>query len=1544
MKDLSPSPKISDSLSDAQRRLVETGSRNRLIHVNRTSKRAKVIDLVDHSSSEVFEALRVRGQRLGFRSFDPEGSSSPNLRKMARRKNGKLTSLQVRSELELLERRIMTLHKDARTAEEEQGVNILYLAIGFLRWYESDSSQVLRESPLILMPVELSRNERGATFELRPRDTEIVTNTPLQERLRADFGFELPEIDDDETFIPDTYFDELESRIQIRSRWSVDRDGMQLGFFSFSKLLMMRDLDSDVWPEGALDGNGTLTGLLGEGFSAEPSLFGGRERLDARLSPSDLLHVVPADASQTRVIEEVRSGRNLVVQGPPGTGKSQTIANIIAGAAYDGKTVLFVAEKMAALTVVHDRLKKVGLGDLCLEIHSRAANKRDLLVELSRTLRSGEGETHATDQTEELISTRDHLNRVTSLLHDPVPGHDFTPFQAMSDISRFVGRGVPAPRIPIDGLSDLAKPDLEGVVEQVRTYANLSLRAGPTSDHPFFGVGETGLQPTDLRRVGEDLVRALRSLGELKKVTNEAAVAAGVPVPTTLRSCAQLETLLEIAGKRPKNGRDQTGLLLSNLKGSRIIDALEAGRLWADHEERGARVFNGLARESSAELIRSRISMGVSSFWSRLFGPYRTASKELGNLLVGRLPAAPNERLKLANQLVELQRAAIALSEEEAFLRDALGTTWRGSRTPFRTLHEQAIWLSRVISLCTLNAPDQVDRVCAAADHLDPVRASTGEVFSALEEIDARLYLDWPEGEKAPLDLVGRRLVRIRDGLDRYAEWSALSRQASELTKKGIEPLVALIDKGRVRPESAEDELRYAVAEARWVAARRALPALDELTYLDRHALVHQFRNLEERRLSETRDMIRSKHLAQLPKGASGQMGFLRGEMAKKRNHKPIRKIMQAAGPMVQRIKPVFLMSPISIAQYLPPESAKFDLLIIDEASQVRPEEALGAIARCRQIVVVGDQKQLPPTSFFDRMSGSDETDEDETDEIRTALATEMESVLTLCDARGLKSAMLEWHYRSRDPSLIAVNNAEFYESRLILPPSPLQNEPEYGLSFRRVPGSYSSRSRGGGRPGTNRIEAEEIAKEVALHARSRPDLSLGVIAFSKTQSDMLTEALEKARRDDEILDAFLREGRAEDMFVKNIENVQGDERDVILISVGYGPEEPNGRLASMSFGPVNLEGGERRLNVLFSRARARCVVFCSFDPGDIDLTRVTKEGPRVLKRFLDFARSGQMAQPEMTGELADSPFEEDVADVIRNLGFPCDYQVGSGGFRIDIGVRNPDQPGRYILAVECDGATYHSALWARERDRLRQDVLEGLGWRFHRIWSTDWFHRRQAEVDRLRAALSAARVEEGPIVEGANAPDRASQADDPPVDDEQVETPPPPAGLKAPIYAQHEPSFPLHGDPHEAPVASLIELIENIVIVEGPLHEELIARRIAGAYGKAQVGSRIRATSDAAISHAARTGRVLMRDGFVMTRDQMNTPPVRDRSGLKPALKRPELLPPLEVRAAAARVISESGEMPREELIVATARLLGFARVGADLRGAIDVALDLKD
>ena len=572
-----------------------------------------------------------------------------------------------------------------------------------------------------------------------------------------------------------------------------------------------------------------------------------------------------------------------------------------------------------------------------------------------------------------------------------------------------------------------------------------------------------------------------------------------------------------------------------------------------------------------------------------------------------------------------------------------------------------------------------------------------------------------------------------------------------------------------------------------------------------------------------------------------------------------------------------------------------------------------------------------------------EENDAEDSDAPMGASAADMESILTLCEARGLRQRMLEWHYRSRDPSLIRVSNAEFYGNNLVLPPSPLELDENFGLKFRRVPGVYSSASKGGGRAGTNKIEAQEIVAAMARHARDWPDLSLGVVAFSKAQANMLTEVLEHGRRQDAVLDAFLREGQHEDVFVKNIENVQGDERDVILISVGYGPHEANGRLSSMTFGPVNGEGGERRLNVLFSRARVRCEVFASFDPGDIDPSRTLRDGPRVLKRFLDFAKTGIIDERIPTGLDADSPFEEDVAEVIRSLGYEADPQVGSAGFRIDLGIRHPDKPGQYIAAVECDGATYHSALWARERDRLRQDILENLGWQFHRIWSTDWFHRRDTEIRRLDAALEAAceSASQGIKVRGANIGREVVEGTV-----EEPETTPiviDDIRLTVPAYQRADIRLQSTIEPHEAPIHQLAGLVSRIVEIEGPIHIDEVARRVSAAFGKTRTGNRIADATVQALKYAKSQAPDGIRPvgDFWLTNAQAENPPVRDRSRESGTLLKATALPPMEIAAAARLIVSESGEMAPEEMVRAIARLVGFLRVGPDLQAAILSAIE---
>jgi hypothetical protein len=1544
---------ISQVLDATRRKLLETGTRNRLIHVNRANQRSNSLNIINELTEETYGLLRVQSKRMRFKGMGKDKQADGDEMLLASPED----DLEAGSERhtdnfletplgpEALARRLLKLHHAARTAEEEQGLNILFLAMGFLRWKESDSSEIVRDAPLILLPVELVRNERSATFDIRVRDDDITTNLPLQERMRQDFGMSLPEIEDGEDWSPSEYLASVEDAVSGQKGWSVDRDGMQLGFFSFAKLLMHRDLAPENWPNGSMAANDLLSGLLTEGFEAEEPIFTAEDKLDTKLDPAEIIQVIDADASQTKVIEEVRRGKSLVVQGPPGTGKSQTITNIIAAAAHDGKTVLFVAEKMAALTVVHDRLVKSGLRDICLELHSRTANKKALAQELGRTLMASARPVPPAADAEQLRLTRDELNSIATLLHEPLNGSGVTPFRAMSEIIGFIGKGATPPSIPEGGLDTLSAEQRKRALAAIGQYVEALERSGDPGEHPFRGTEALDLQPPDLARLETELANAVAEIQGLLALGEETATSLHVSTPRTLEGFVALSQTLSQLAQAPEGAATSADTLFDRVEDPRLGEALEAGKAWTAARQLAEAHFASTAWDADLGTIRAGIVRGQTSFFARIFGPYRRSSASLAALLKGAVPKDPVERLRLVDQLGEVQTLRKRLGEEESWLQSALGEVWRGERTPFEALKKQADWLLSIRATGKFQTAKQLEQALLDFPEPDEAARRVSEYAERTQAVCSaplnRLNLDLQEaGLSAPLTKVdlaelSRAFEQMRDAPERYSEWASLGRTIAQLNENGAGAIVDGVNAGRIEPKHAQTEFSYACAEASWNAARRERPELNRLPSLDRHDLVSLFRGLEKDRVETAKNLVLSRHFEQMPKGTMGEMGIIRGEIARKRGHKSIRWVMKNAGSMVQRIKPVMLMSPISVAQFIPPGAVNFDLLVIDEASQIRPEDALGVIARAKQIVVVGDQKQLPPTSFFDRLVDDAEEDDEENGGMIGANAADMESILSLCDARGLRSRMLEWHYRSRDPSLIQVSNAEFYDDNLVLPPSPLQLDDNYGLKFRRVPGVYARGGNGLGRQGTNKIEAQEVVKAVASHAQNWPDLSLGIVTFSKAQADMMTEILELERRKDPILDAFLREGQTEDIFVKNIENVQGDERDVIFISVGYGPQEPNGRLASMSFGPVNGEGGERRLNVLFSRARVRCEVFASFDPGDIDPSRTSRDGPRVLKRFLEFAKSGQMEERISTGLEADSPFEEDVGRVIEGLGYLADPQVGTAGFRIDLGVRHPEKPGQYLLAVECDGAAYHSALWARERDRLRQEVLENLGWTFHRIWSTDWFHNREREITRLRTALDKARLDAagGISVRGSNS--GASQIVEEKEEPETAEIEIAHLELKAPAYQRADINVQSKMEPHEAPLEQLADLIRQIVEIEGPIHIVEVARRVSAAFGKSRTGRRIMEATTTAVQHAKADG-IMQNGDFLMTPAQSEHPPVRDRRDEAGGILKATYLPPMEIKAASAKIIEESGVLTPEEMTRAVARLLGFQRVGPDLSEAI--------
>jgi hypothetical protein len=1007
---------VEQLLDEARLKLIETGTRNRLIHTPRGTKRTRALPIVGASSDSIFQSLVRENKPLRFLASEDAGDGQKETpapkgpRLVSARSYESRGALPTALSPELLQKRLHAMHRDAKTAEEERGVNILFLAQGFLRWYEDEKSDVVRQAPLVLVPVTLVRDAKRSTFDLKYRDDDIATNQALQERLRGEFGVALPDVPDTGDWLPSGYFAKVASAVAPKRRWSIDAEGVELGFYSFSKLLMVRDLDPANWPDDALASHPLLRGLLSEGFASDEPIFPQDAKLDEIFNPVDLIQVVDADSSQTRVIETVRAGRNLVVQGPPGTGKSQTIANIIAAAVHDGKTVLFVAEKMAALNVVHDRLRKANLEDICLELHSHTANKRLVASRLDQTLQ-GAATMDAGETVAELTAARDRLNHVAQRLHAPIGETAMTPYQALSIQIAAAGRAAAPDMRLVEEAALWTRDDFDEKVRRIERLADLTLHAGPLDQHVYCGVRRTNLQPADFLRLAPELKALADQAAALAAYAAEIGAYFGLRQVPTLAGIKALITIFRLIAGLPR-GSDAIAAALARAPSlHRVAEAAALGSKWLDQQAPYRHIFHPAAWKAPAAGLRSPLAKGAA-FWPARFGKsYREAGRALASLLSETLPKGPTERLALLDALLAGQSLRSKFAAEANFLANILGDAWRGERTDFALVQSIAQTTEKLAAYDVhLNLARIIDmgRDGVAATHADSLEKNLGATLETLGDAMERLDLDVAAIFRVNsvgainLDLLASRAAQWAANHARFEEWARLAKADRQTRAIGLALLADGLASGRLDPDRAGAELEMAFAEACWKKAIAASPDLAAFDGAQHDAFVKQFAAFESRRRRAAAQSVRARHQAAIPRGALGAMGVIRGEIGRKRNHMPLRKLMRTAGDAIQKIKPVFLMSPMSVAQFLPPGAVQFDLLVIDEASQVRPGDALGLIARCRQMVVVGDKKQLPPTSFFDRMI-TDDLDPQEDDEGKPSRATgiapvaDLESVLTLC-------------------------------------------------------------------------------------------------------------------------------------------------------------------------------------------------------------------------------------------------------------------------------------------------------------------------------------------------------------------------------------------------------------------------------------------------------------------------------------------------------------------------------------------------------------------
>ncbi len=714
----------------------------------------------------------------------------------------------------------------------------------------------------------------------------------------------------------------------------------------------------------------------------------------------------------------------------------------------------------------------------------------------------------------------------------------------------------------------------------------------------------------------------------------------------------------------------------------------------------------------------------------------------------------------------------------------SLGDAYKGINTDLESLSTThkwgaAIWrLGIPTAMCrrllSADAPSALDRAQRIyADITDGCRQAR-ETVESLASYGSLSWSEWQQPVRSTHSretpsAIKTRLQAVANSPESVLPWSKYLSLREQATTEGIGQFAAALESGRIPSSALIAAFEFATYQSIGHAIYKKFPELTRFdgSHHEKRRIDYQVLDAEIVSLTGMDFASQIAKNTDVPEGQCGatvgdytEMHLLRREINKQRRHIPIRQLLKRAGKALQELKPCFMMGPLSVAQYLEQGALAFDLIVMDEASQLRPEEALGAIARGSQLVVVGDPKQLPPTSFFDRMLDAGDGEDEEA----PAAVSGMESILDICQQLFSPVRSLRWHYRSQHESLIAFSNHHFYKN-LIVFPSPYAKNGRLGLKYRYVKGgAYKDRQ--------NVPEAQRVCDAVLEHMLKRPDESLGVVTLNQTQRELIEELLEKKLKTFHEGAAFMERWEAAGwpFFVKNLENVQGDERDVIFISTTFG-KVPGTNKPRQNFGPISRADGWRRLNVLFTRSKRRVELFTSMTAEDIVVDDRTPLGTKALRDYLDFARRGVLVATDECEREPDSDFEVSVANVIRSLGYDVKSQLGVAGFFLDMAVRNPDRPGEFLAAIECDGATYHSGFSVRDRDRIRQEILESLGWkeRIYRIWSTDWFYDPRKEIDRLRRFLAERRRLSA--LEGPEVPEEINEVDEEDYEDIEPDT-----------------------------------------------------------------------------------------------------------------------------------------------------------------------------
>ncbi len=1159
---------------------------------------------------------------------------------------------------------------------EEKGLSTLYLALGRSTWTADDGGRD-PIAPVLLVPIGLKLKGQ----DLQATEIQIAGEVEVNPVLLHIFQRELNLLLTPETIL--TLFsssrdigDEsgspanLDAVLGFLNVKACNLPGFRaepfavLGNFSFHKLAMVRDLEGH---HAELLANDVVAAIAGD-TTARRKL--GASQIDTdpasldSIPPDNEFAVVEADSSQQCAIGGISAGQSAVVHGPPGTGKSQTITNLIATLTARGQKVLFVAEKRAALEVVMNRLKAVGLDHLAIDLHGAEQTPKKVMERVARTLSTvREAVKPVTDSVhEQFVDRRSKLNRHDAQMHTVHAPTQQTVFAMQGALLRVPSNIASPLRWRGPDLTQITPKRAERVIDLLGEAAGFETLFNRSDASPW-----TGVELKDGQAAQDAVDLAARLNGEI--------------LP---RLKLNLQLVCKSSGLREPKRMSEIDELLTLLRQAHEINATYAPEVFTE------------ADRLLAAMLPCSVG-GLKGIWLRLTDrAYKAA-------YIRAIELRKNAKAAWSVVIAELSEA-------------------RATRTRWQSLSESGAMPKTVLELKSCDTVHQA----AQAD----LRTLESLCKSHLLELElADLF-----AKVAALSSDSATPYRIR----------RLYEIEQELYSLGVQRLVDEIRSTRRAAAQWGSLFQHVWLKSTLDAAAMNDPSIMGFVGATHNGYVEDFKRLDATRLKLAADRVRRAHaertiaaMNQFPE----QETLIRGEAAKSRRHKPLRKVFAEAGEVLTAVCPCWMASPLSVCQLIA-ATGIFDYVIFDEASQVLPEDAVPAILRGKHVIVAGDNKQLPPSAFFAAAEEEDESDAD---------ATAYESLLDMM-IPFVKGFHLNWHYRSRDESLISFSNHHMYDNRLVTFPGPGGSEAMSHIYVDNVAGGDGSEDSSAG-------EVRRVVELVLHHAATTPGRTLGVITMGIKHANRIQALLDREMLRHPQLAEFFDTGRPERFFVKNLERVQGDERDVIILSIGYGKDRA-GNLP-LHFGPILSAGGRRRLNVAATRAKEQVTVVSSFVYSDINSTQVKAGiGLEFLKNYLQYASSG--GKLLSLGELTNEPmndFEADVFEALCARGMKIVPQVGCSKFRIDLAASHPAKPGKFVLAIECDGATYHSSYTARDRDRLRQQQLENLGWTFHRIWSTDWFMRKDEEVERaVKAFHKAVATSDEPRISKAMTPTPATE------------------------------------------------------------------------------------------------------------------------------------------------------------------------------------------